>query len=155
MRVKVTDPCYVIDTDAWDRLCNEASELEGDTKWTEIFQQLVEDYLQEKSGAKWARAGDTGYGDWSNRMTGSAVVVPDFYADAGMWCVVPAEFNERADMDPLGGAAVLEFDDQSYINVEIEDYNDNQWTEFSVGGLKDEQYTTAYSEPFNREDEDA
>jgi len=155
MRVKVTDPCYVIDTDAWDRLCNEASELEGDKKWTEIFQQLVEDYLQEHTGAKWARAGDTGYGDWSNRMSGAAVLDDEFYADAGMWCVVPAGFNERADMDPNGGAAILEFDDQSYINVEIENDNDGQWTEFSVGGLKNEEYVTNYSEAFNGGEEDA
>lgn len=149
MRVKVTDPCYVINTDAWDRLCNEASELEGDKKWTEIFQQLVEDYLQEKSGAKWARAGDTGYGDWSNSMSGPAVINNSFYADAGMWCVVPANFNERSDMDPMGGAAVLEFDDGSYINVEIENDNGGQWTEISVGGLKNEEYVTNYSVGYN------
>lgn len=154
MRVKVTDPCYVIDVDAWDRLCNEASELEGDTKWTEIFQQLVEDYLQEKSGAAWARAGDTGYGDWSNDMTGRSVITSGFYADAGMWCVVPAEFNERDDMDPFGGAAILEFDDGSYINVELEELNNGEWTEFSVSGLLKEEYVSNYSAPYRTEEEE-
>lgn len=155
MKVKVTDPCYVIDTKEWDRLCNEASEAtDGGNDWVKFFRKSVEDYLKDKTES-WARAGDTGYGDWSNEMRGKSVITSGFYADAGMWCVVPADFNERDDMDPFGGAAVLEFDDGSYINVEVEELNDGQWTEFSVSGLLNEEYVTNYSLPYrDEEDED-
>lgn len=155
MKVKVTDPCYVISNESWDKICEEASIKEGNGKiWTEVFEMLVEEYLQEKTGVKWATAGSTGYGDWGNNMSGRAVVKSDFFADAGMWCVVPYEFMERTDMDMENGAAVLEFDKGSDIVVGVHELNDGQWTEFSVSGLKNKTMVTNYSEPFNTDEED-
>lgn len=155
MKIKVTDPCYVIDNKVWDDLCELASNaqaLGGD--WVEAFEGFVESYLKEKTGAEWAKAGGTGYGDWGNRMSGSAVVKPDFFADAGMWCVIPYDFNECGSVDDTNGVAVLEFDDRSDISVRVEDLNDNQWTEISVHGVKNGNYVTCYSLGYNEDEEE-
>lgn len=155
MKVKVTDPCYVISNEAWDELCGKASQADAEGKnWSEAFEGFVEEYLQEKTGVKWATAGGTGYGDWGNSMSGEAVKKADFFADAGMWCVVPYEFMERDDMDPQNGAAILEFDKGSDIIVGVHELNDGQWTEFSVSGLVKGKMVTSYSEPFRSEEDD-
>lgn len=153
MKVKVTDPCYVISNEAWDELCKKASDAYP-ADWVTVFEKAVEEYLQEKTGAKWATAGGTGYGDWGNSMSGEAVKKADFFADAGMWCVVPYEFMERDDMDPENGVAILEFDKGSDVVVGVHELNDGQWTEFSVSGLVGGKMTTNYSEAFRSEDDD-
>lgn len=150
MKVKVTDPCYVIDTKEWDEICDKAASMPGD--WSENFNQIVTEYLREKTGKDWAVAGDTGYGDWSNHMSGESVVKAGFYADAGMWCVVPAEFNERDDMKDDDGA-ILEFDDGP-ITVVVTETNDREWTEFSVTGQIDGRLSAAYSEPYRSDEEE-
>lgn len=152
MKVKVTDPCYVIDGDAWSDICDKAGSMPGD--WSNNFDDLVTNYLKEKTGLAWVLAGGTGYGDWSNRMTGRPVIDGAFCADAGMWCVVPAEFNEcTTDTDSFGGAAILEFDDGSDINVFVPRDNDRQWTEIEVRGIKDGYSACARSLTYEEENE--
>lgn len=149
MLIKVTDPCYVIDVDEWDKICHKAGDMMGD--WSRNFDALVTNYLREKTGEVWAVAGSTYYGDWSNEMRGRPVVSGEFYADAGMWCVVPAEFNERNDMNMLDGAAVLEFDEDTSIRVVVAETNERQWAEIEVYGIKDGRGAYAYSQRYRDE----
>ena len=79
--VIVTDPCYLILNKDWDKLCNEY--LTGGDKQYTNFASAVESFLRDISGDKFAVAGDTGFGDWSNEIDEQA-----FYADSGMVCVV-------------------------------------------------------------------
>jgi hypothetical protein len=154
MRIKVTDPCYVIDEQVWSEICDKA--VGGGEEWSNNFDKLVTDYLKEKTGKDWACAGSTWYGDWSNTMSGTpvlSVTKMDFYADSGMWCVVPAEFNERHDSDPLGGAALLEFDDNSDIKVIVTTDNNKQWAEFEVHGEVNGEDAIAYSASYDEGDE--
>lgn len=144
MKVKVTDPCYVIDTKEWDRLCKEAGDAYP-ADWSETFDRLVNEYLKQKTGKTWATAGSTYYGDWSNTMYGTPVISGGFYADAGMWCVVPAEFNERGDMATTDGAAILDFDDDQEISVRVAEDNNKEWAEIEVSGLLDNKFASAYS----------
>lgn len=150
MRCKVTDPCYVIDVDAWDKICNEAGSMRGD--WSDNFDKLVSDYLFDKTGKLWAIAGSTYYGDWSNGMNGEPVVKSEFVADSGMWCVVPVEFNERTDMGDFDGAAILEFDDGPISIVQLTD-NNKEWAEFEVTGFLNGGLSSARSAGYNEQDE--
>jgi hypothetical protein len=153
MFVKVTDPCYVIAVDEWDRLCK-AADAAYPADWVEAFERLVNEYLKQKTGKDWATAGGTGYGDWSNNMFGNGQVVKsDFYADAGMWCVVPAEFNERPDMGDTDGAAILKFDDNSRIEVKVLTDNNKEWTEFAITGVHNGYVTHVRSEPYRGEED--
>lgn len=147
MRVKVTDPCYIIDSEEWSNICDKADKMAGD--YNTNFDTLVTEYLQKKTGKDWAVAGATLYGDWENAMYGVPVIdTGSFYADAGMWCVVPAEFNERPDMKPDVGA-LLEFDDNSPITVKVTNDNNRQWAEIMVAGVVNDHPAYAESESYD------
>lgn len=133
MKLRITDPCYIIDVEEWSKICEISGNMMGD--WATAFDKLVTDYLVKKTGAPWAKAGSTWYGDWSNTMYGEAVTNSgNFVADSGMWCVVPAEFCERGDMNMITDGAILEFDDDGEIVVEEIENNKKQWAEIQVTG---------------------
>jgi len=85
----VTDPSYILPEDIWDKCCNEAAYS------SELFDECISKALSEFSGAKaWAHS--TGFGDWSNSMSGPAIVQDRFCADSGMVCVCQCT-------EPVGG----------------------------------------------------
>lgn len=80
--VIVTDPCYLISNEDWDKLIKEAEQDSGEN-WINCFDNIVAKYLIKISGDSHAVAGSTGFGDWVNEIDGQ-----EFGADSGMVCVV-------------------------------------------------------------------
>ena len=82
----ITDPCYLLDDKIWQECCDAGALPNGG--WdNEAFNQKVAQELTKLSGAK-AYACHTGFGDWTNKLSGPNVEADGvFYADSGMVCV--------------------------------------------------------------------
>lgn len=80
--VIITDPCYLISDEDWDKLIEEAEQESGEN-WISCFDNIVVKHLVKISGDSRAVAGSTGFGDWVNEIDGQ-----EFGADSGMVCVV-------------------------------------------------------------------
>ncbi|MCM1323191.1 MAG: hypothetical protein NC218_03310 [Acetobacter sp.] len=93
----VTDPCYLLDNERWQKCCrkaDEAGKAQGMRDWDfDAFNKAVEDELRSISGGFVYVCG-TGFGDWENRIYAASrpekVIIKQacFGADAGMVCVV-------------------------------------------------------------------
>lgn len=126
----ITDPCYLLDDDTWQKCCNAAQLPSGE--WNDdVFNAYVEDALKTLSGNK-AWASSTGFGDWTNYISGMKnVLQPEFAADSGMVCV--CEFNDKVEAAmhikyPTGlgkCAAFIECEGQVRVDFDTEDKN---WT---------------------------
>ena len=145
----ITDPCYIISDQVWSECCNEAFDkpLNDSQDKYEKFDQLVTNELNKLAGTTNAKAGRTGFGDWSNCMHSSnddKIIQSDFFADSGMVCIVEyndaikaaLEANDNSHLvnEDVGGAALIETEGNVEITintenpdwtvVEIEDDND-------------------------------
>lgn len=80
----VTDPCYLLPDDIWDKCC-EVFKDDDETKY-DRFDEEVSKALSDFTGFP-AYACGTGFGDWDNSIWGDGVIKHDFVADAGMVCV--------------------------------------------------------------------
>lgn len=160
MKYLVTDPCYLLDLlptqkekdKLWDYVCNSIHDWEKDYDGTDHKDASVR--MSDVLGVNVLRISDTGFGDWSNTLKSTSehinVLIPEFYADAGMMCVV--EINEKLEnfLKENDIGAIFESDVPIAVNV---DDDDNQWY---VLKIMDEKgwYEYATSEEPYQEDED-
>lgn len=124
MKVLVTDPCYICDNDdVWRNVCNAL--FTGDHTDYSNASKILSDYLGTD-----VTMHDTGFGDWSNSISGPGVIDPEFYADAGLVCVVALtdrvleEIRKKYNHIP---GAVFEASSFSVDDVAFDDSNPN-WT---------------------------
>ena len=82
----VTDPCYILDNDVWSKCCEVFDKYKDDEFMYQRFDEAVSKALIEYTGYP-AFACGTGFGDWSNQLSGIGVIKSEFFADAGMVCV--------------------------------------------------------------------
>ena len=120
----ITDPCYILNNEDWDELCEkylgEESE-EGD------FEFNVAKKLQEISGDEKAVVGQTGFGDWENEIDGQT-----FFADSGMVCVVEETDKLKkymAEPLPFGGAARLKVPETAFYELS---FLNSRWTKVII-----------------------
>ena len=123
-RYIITDPCYLLDDDVWQKCCKAAER--PDHSWDdELFATKVANELTKMTGQK-AWASETGFGDWSNTMCGNNVKIIQSYfvADSGMVsvCVLTPEI-EAHGFDYFG--AIIECEGDVTVNFDKEDSN---WT---------------------------
>lgn len=125
----VTDPCYILPNDVWDK-CYEVFDKYKDDEF--VYQRLDEAItkaLTEFVGSK-SYACSTGYGDWSNILQGDGKVInKSFCADAGTVCVceLTDKVKEALGVDEVGNfsAAIFEAEDLSKVEFDV---SDNTWT---------------------------
>ena len=128
---------------------NKSLKYEDRTNYTGV-QKILSDGL----GIKILRVSDTGFGDWSNTITSNSkhinVLNSEFYADAGMMCVV--EINDKLEKFLKGNDIGAIFEADCDISVEIDD-DDRNWY---VLKIMDENgwNELATSEDPEQEDED-
>ena len=82
----VTDPCYILDNDVWSKCCEVFDKYKDDEFMYQRFDEAVSKVLIEYTSYP-AFACGTGFGDWSNQLSGIGVIKSEFFADAGMVCV--------------------------------------------------------------------
>ena len=151
MKYLVTDPCYLLGLDEanrdsiWHNCMNDMFNGDtGDVKYEDGTNYTgVQKILSEALGVNILRVSDTGYGDWSNTLTSSSkhikVIQPEFYADAGMMCVV--EINEKLEnfLKEHDIGAIFESDCEISVDVDNDDsswyvlkiMNENGWEELA------------------------
>lgn len=131
----VTDPCYILPDDVWSKCCKVFDEYKDDEFVSQRFDEAVTKALTKFAGSK-AYACDTGYGDWSNILSGSKHVINEcFCADAGMVCV--CELTDKVhdalkdhDLDGTNHCvAIFEAEDLSNIEFDVSDKN---WTVVNI-----------------------
>lgn len=143
MKYLVTDPCYIVEDEMWDKLCAKADEItnhdEGN-RWSNAFDKLVENHLKELYGV--AYVAGTGFGDWTNEIDGKR-----FVADAGMVTVVPAEKIPQKIYEEYNNhlGAIVEVEDNASVFL---DTSNPDWTVVKVGEFESLPYD-------NEEDEEA
>ena len=134
MKYLVTDPCYLLDLlktqeerdKLWDYVCNSIHDWEKDYDGTDHKDACTR--MSDVLGLNILRISDTGFGDWSNTLKSNSehidVLIPEFYADAGMMCVV--EINEKLEnfLKEHDIGAIFESDIPIAVNV---DNDDSQW----------------------------
>lgn len=131
----ITDPCYILPDDVWDKCCEVFNEYENDEFMYQRFNEAVTMELRKFSGDNNAYAGETGYGDWSNEIHGDNVIHGKFGADAGMVCV--CKFTKPVE------EALNEYDEHCFALFEMEDdpmitfdCSDKWWTRITVTDKK-------------------
>lgn len=125
----VTDPCYILPDDVWDKCCKVFDEYKDDEFMYQRFDEAVAKALTEFVGSKSYACG-TGYGDWSNELQGDGKVInKDFCADAGMVCVceLTDKVKEALDVDIYNTHTVATFEAEDLRNVTF-DLTDKDWT---------------------------
>lgn len=81
----ITDPCYICnDDDVWHEYCHHL----GNADRSALADEVLSKYLGTK-----IETCSTGFGDWSNTISGDGVLQENFCADAGLFCVV--ELTDR------------------------------------------------------------
>lgn len=81
----ITDPCYICnDDDVWHEYCHYL----GNADRSSLADEVLSKYLRTK-----IETCSTGFGDWSNTISGDGVLQENFCADAGLFCVV--ELTDR------------------------------------------------------------
>ena len=124
-KIIVTDPCYLISNEDWDKMTKECEEIKG-ANWFYLFDKYVEAFLVENFKDKLAVAKETGFGDWSNEIDGV-----EFGADSGMVCVVEhtkelQEYIDKHNISILPGlAAILPVGDKAYYEI---DTSNSAWS---------------------------
>ena len=160
MKCLVTDPCYLLDLlstqqerdKLWDYVCNSIHDYDRDYDGTD--HEDATKRMSDVLGLNILRMSDTGFGDWSNTITSTSkhinVLVPEFYADAGMMCVV--EINEKLEnfLKDHDIGAIFESDVPISVSVNNEDRG------WYVLEIMDEHgwHELATSEEPEQEDED-
>ena len=141
-RYVITDPCYILPEDLWDKCLSYADKTskEDNTDWSGIFHTAVEMALTRFTKASsWADS--TGFGDWNNCIHGPCVhYTGGFCADSGMVCVceyTDAVAERIKDIIEKGCAALFDAEgplkvnfnreDRDWTVVEIEDAEGNEW----------------------------
>lgn len=83
----VTDPCYIVPNDVWDKAIDKMWDSDGNEipNGRENYEKVLSEYV----GAE-VKTSNTGYGDWINYLKGNYVKSFEFCADAGEVCVVEA-----------------------------------------------------------------
>ena len=152
----ITDPCYLLDDEVWQKCCDAAKMPSGD--WNdEVFNAHVSDALKVMSGAN-AWACQTGFGDWTNSIQGSGTVIQnEFAADSGMVCVCQLNDKTLASMHtkyPTGlghCAAIIECEGEVKVSFDTDDAN---WTVVYIEDAVDHafcSYESAYPEDDDEE----
>lgn len=128
MKFVVTDPCYIVNEDVWSEACKHIDENGL------IDYPRFEEVISNACGTK-VDICDTGYGDWSNSISGPSghIINRDFCADAGMVCVakLTPEIEEHLDMDldePNPIAAVIDVTDITEVSWRGSD----NWTKLCI-----------------------
>lgn len=125
----ITDPCYLIpDPEAWYCFCD----IIQDISMAEA-ENFLTHYL-----ATPVRIAKTGYGDWSNEISGKNVIEPNFFADAGLVCVLElthlvdqmhkSKFDYLISDNPCG-VAVIEAEGLADVRFDI---SDSRWTVVTI-----------------------
>lgn len=160
MKYLVTDPCYLLDLlstqeerdKLWDYVCNSIHDWEKDCDLTDHKNACTR--MSDVLGLNILRISDTGFGDWSNTIKSNSehinVLIPEFYADAGMMCVV--EINEKLENFLKDHDIGAIFESDVPISVSVND-EDRGWY---VLEIMDENgwHELATSEEPEQEDED-
>lgn len=138
MKYIITDPCYLIDNEKWQKCCKVFQDeryKDDDELVQQILYANIKFELKKKS--KFAFVSSTGYGDWVNHLLGQGanglqIISAGFCADAGMVCVVEAEnFMELTEKNSHC-FAIFETDEKIKVKVDksnaewyvVEIYND-------------------------------
>jgi len=126
----VTDPCYILSNEDWDKCCEIIHNGPDDkNKWI-AFNQAIAGKLAEMTGEP-AYVEDTGYGDWSNELYGPGVLNHTFAADAGMVCVclLTEEIEKKLNIKEHDSCvAVFEADEL----VKVTFNTDDDWTVVNI-----------------------
>lgn len=123
----VTDPCYILPDEVWDKCCKVFDEYDNDEFMYQRFDEAVTKALTEFTGTK-AYACGTGYGDWHNQLEGDGHILHDeFCADAGMVCVCEMTENVEKALKDCGDWAYAVFECEELENVILDLENPN-WT---------------------------
>ena len=161
----ITDPCYLIQNDDWDKCCEifnsvaykKAEENRDYEMQRELFDNEITAVLRKYSGDYKAQACSTGYGDWTNEIWGKNVIKHDFFADSGMCCVceltdtIQKHITENSNgRNEFNGMAVFETDKD--IAIEF-DTSDSDWTVIRVKDKNTGNVLITSSEPYSDDDE--
>ena len=135
----VTDPCYILPKDKWQKCCKVFDEY-SDNEVHERFNQVVTESLREFSDDNEAMAVDTGYGDWSNMIEGSSsnkILQSDFAADSGMVCICKYTDSVKEALSKYvnqGSFAILELEGGVTFTF---DMTDEHWTQLFIQDERD------------------
>lgn len=153
MRYLVTDPCYLLGLDSknkdriWNICINDMYNSDNSDKYEERTDYTgVQKILSEELGVNVLRVSDTGYGDWTNSISSTSdhikIIKNDFYADAGMMCVV--EINDKLENFLKDNNIGAIFESDIPVSVHVDDtYSD--WYVLRITD-EDECYTLVTSE---------
>ena len=120
------------------------------------FEEAVSKALIEYTGNP-AFACGTGFGDWSNQLSGIGVIKPDFFADAGMVCVcrltskMLQHWKEEYGTQDFSGIAI--FEASKDISVEF-DVSDKNWTVVNIKDNQTKATISSMDSDFYDEDEE-
>lgn len=96
-----------------DKCCEVFDKYKDDEFMYQRFDEAVSKALVEYTGYP-AFACGTGFGDWSNQLSGIGVIKSDFFADAGMVCVcrltskMLKHWKEEYGTQDFSGIAIFE-----------------------------------------------
>ena len=163
MKYIVTDPCYIIEDDVWSTLCDRADDLSNNDRgnlWCTAFDSVVTNELQRMTSPI-AKAGQTGFGDWANSLTGPHVLQSEFCADSGMVCVCPLTDEIEAYLKNKYGeeyqtnfGCVAIFEASNNLTITL-DESDSSWTIVKIRDNKSgETYVSQYNTFDDEEDDD-
>ena len=149
----VTDPCYILPKDIWNKCIEVCEEYAKDSNWSDMFNKEVENALKEFTQGQ-AFVESTGFGDWDNQLLGPNVKNDGgFTADAGMVCVCELT---GAVHKALGNAVEKEsaavFMAQGPINVQF-DTSKSDWTIVNIEDSEGECWTTWEPDDDNEEED--
>lgn len=147
----ITDPCYLVP---------DPEILDG---FWDIIQFIdmteAEKYLSQYLGTP-VRIASTGYGDWSNEISGKNVIKPNFFSDSGLVCVLEltslvdsmhySKYKYRISDHPCG-VAVIEAEGLAEVRF---DTSNPKWTVVNITDTEDNVYrTSTYNDHFGIDDE--
>lgn len=121
----VTDPCYLIPYETWQKLVDQAYNSNAPMRWKhKYFELLIEKELFDLTG-KESWVSSTGYGDWFNKLHGKVLdnLRCDFTSDSGMVCVC----KYLPIVEKCKEYCVAIFEAMGKINVEF-DMSNKYWT---------------------------
>lgn len=135
MKYLITDPCYLLGLDdknrdrIWNRCINDIYGSENSNKYDDNTDYTgVQKILSEELGLNVLRVSDTGYGDWSNSISSTSakvkIIKNEFYADAGMMCVV--EINDKLENYLKYNSIGAVFEINGEIDIRVND-SDSNW----------------------------
>lgn len=157
MKYIITDPCYIVSEDVWDKACKHIDE-------TGIDYPRFEEVLSAACGTK-VDCCDTGYGDWDNSISGPSdhIISHNFCADAGLVCVakltpeIEKHLDEHYDIDLDEPNTMIAVIDVSDVN-DVSWHGSDNWTKFYIetpeGRFESEDDPSFEDEDDDWEDED-